>query len=85
MTGNGLDTGAAATYRLPPHLDTPPTGKNIQNMSITEACVLLHIKNGVLHPQSRLDRELKAVPKLKKYWSAIQKRDKKMDEDAKTR
>lgn len=31
---------------------------------------------------ARLEQELKAVPKLKKYWNIIQKKDKALDEAA---
>ena len=32
--------------------------------------------------EARLEQELAAVPKLKKYWNIIQKRDKALDEEA---
>lgn len=34
---------------------------------------------------ARRDQELTAVPKLKKYWNSIQKRDKTLDEVARAR
>lgn len=34
---------------------------------------------------ARLEQELSAVPKLKKYWNIIQKRDKSLDEEARTK
>ncbi len=35
--------------------------------------------------ESRLEQELTAVPKLRKYWNIIHKRDKALDEDARDR
>ena len=32
--------------------------------------------------QSRLEEELRAVPKLKRYWRALQKKEKQADEEA---
>ena len=36
-------------------------------------------------PQSRLEQELGAVPKLKKYWGILQKRDQQLDQPARER
>lgn len=35
--------------------------------------------------EARLEQELKAVPKLKKYWNVIQRRDRSLDESDKLR
>lgn len=35
--------------------------------------------------QSRLDEELRAVPKLKRYWRSLQKKEKQADEETKER
>ena len=32
--------------------------------------------------EARLEQELAAVPKLRKYWNIIKKRDKALDEEA---
>ncbi len=32
-------------------------------------------------PKERLEKEFAAVPKLKKYWNLIHKRDKNLDEE----
>ena len=34
---------------------------------------------------ARLEQELAAVPKLKKYWNIIQKRDRALDDGARAR
>ncbi len=33
-------------------------------------------------PKERLEKEFAAVPKLKKYWNLIHKRDKNLDEES---